>query len=86
MPQFHCNSMHFRDGKTNKSTVLKEVQTFNNDILPSIYQQKELHSVDVVNSLLVVEGSKMLQTAKENDANGKADAGHVLQQQLQCTN
>ena len=80
--------MYSRDGKANKSSVVKGVQTFNNDILPSIYQQKELHSlVDVVNSLLVVhERSKMLQSAKENDANGKADAGHVLQQQFQCTN
>ena len=63
--------------------MVKGEQAFDNDILPSIYQGKELH-VDV-NSLLMVEKSKMLQSAKENDANGRADAGHVLQQ-LQCTN
>ena len=56
---------------------------FNKNIFPSIYQGKDIQHVDV-NSLLVVERNKM-QSAKENDANGRADAGHVLQQ-LQCTN
>ena len=64
----------------NKSTLLKGEQAFNNDIFLSIYQRGELH-VDV--NSLVVERDKM-QSAKK-DGNGKADAGHVLQQ-LQCTN
>ena len=63
--------------------MVKGQHSFDNDIRPSIYQGKELQ-VDV-NSLVMVEQSKMLQSAKENDANGRADAGHVLQQ-LQCTN
>ena len=68
----------------NKSSALKKGQTFNMEIPSAIHQGKTLpHHADV-NSRLVVEGNKM-QSAKENDANGRADAGHVLQQ-LQCTN
>ena len=80
---FHIR-IFFREMNMNKSSVLKKGQTFNMEIPSAIHQGKTLpHHADV-NSLLVVEGNKM-QSAKENDGNGRADAGHVLQQ-LQCTN